>query len=98
MAIYSICLLLQLCKVKQKAIAFLFVYNLCYIQKRSRTKLKDIVYAKHPYFNGLSLRNTSKALSRFVKKSHTAIIDCWILKYTPKKLSYLIKKDCQTHN
>src|SRR3954451_4718807 len=62
-------------------------------QKRSRTKLKDIVYAMHPYFNGLSLRNTSKALSRFVKKSHTvAIRDCWIQKYKPKKLSYLIKK------
>ena len=66
-------------------------------QKRSRTKLKDIVYAMHPYFNGLSLRNTSKALSRFVKKSRTAIRDRWILKYTPKKLSYY-KKDCQTHN
>jgi hypothetical protein len=66
-------------------------------QKRSRTKLKDIVYAMHPYFNGLSLRNTSKTLSRFVKKSHAAIRDCWILKYKPKKLSYY-KKDCQTHN
>jgi hypothetical protein len=45
-------------------------------EKRNRTKLKDIVYALHLYFDGgLSLRNTSKALSRFVKKSHTAIID-----------------------
>ena len=61
-------------------------------QKRSRTKLKDIVYAIHPYFNGLSYRNTSKALLRFFKKSHTAIRDHWIQKYKPKKLSYLIKK------
>ncbi len=58
-------------------------------QKRNRTKLKNIVNALHPYFNGLSLRNTTKALSRFVKKSHTAIRDCWIQKYKPKKLSLL---------
>src|SRR3954467_9567867 len=62
-------------------------------QKRSRTKLKDIVYAMHLYFDGLSLRKTSKALSRFVKRSHTvAIRDCWIQKYKPKKLSYIRKK------
>jgi putative transposase len=60
-------------------------------QKRNRTKIKDIVYALHLYFNGLSLRNTSKAISRFVKRSHTAIRD-WIQKYKPKKLSYLRKK------
>ena len=53
---------------------------------RNRTKLNDIACALHLYFNGLSLRNTSKALSRFVKKSHTAIRDCWIQKYKPKKL------------
>ena len=62
------------------------IYN-----KRNRTKIKDIVYALHLYFDGLSLRNTSKALSRFVKRSHTAIRD-WIQKYKPKKLSYLRKK------
>src|SRR6185312_7430118 len=61
-------------------------------QKRNRTKQKDIVYAIHPYSNGLSYRNTSKALLRFVKKSHTAIRDRLIQKYKPKKLSYLIKK------
>jgi len=61
-------------------------------QKRNRTKLKNIVNVLHPYFNDLSLRNTTKALSRFVKKSHTAIRDCWIQKYKPKKLSFLIKK------
>jgi putative transposase len=57
-------------------------------QKRNRTNLKDIAYALHLYFLGLSLRNTSKALSRFVKRSHTAIRD-WIQKYKPaERLSY----------
>ena len=62
------------------------IYN-----KRNRTKIKDTVYALHLYFDGLSLRKTSKALSRFIKRSHTAIRD-WIQKYKPKKLSYLRKK------
>ena len=62
-------------------------------QKRNRTKIKDIVYTLHLYFGGLSLRNTSKALSRFVKRSHIgAIRNCWIQKYKPKKLSNLRKK------
>src|SRR6478609_10734023 len=56
-------------------------------QKRNRTKQKDIVYALHLYFNGLSLRNTSKALSRFVKRSHSAIRD-WIQKYKSKRLFF----------
>jgi transposase-like protein len=56
-------------------------------QKRNRTKLTDIVYALHLYFDGLSLRNTAKALSRFVKRSLTAIRD-WIQKYKPKRLFY----------
>jgi len=56
-------------------------------QKRNRTKQKDIVYALHLYFNGLSLRNTSKALSSFVKRSHSAIRD-WIQKYKPKRLFF----------
>jgi putative transposase len=56
-------------------------------QKRNRTNLKDIAYALHLYFLGLSLRNTSKALSRFVKRSHTAIRD-WIQKYKPERLSH----------
>ena len=51
-------------------------------QLRKRTKLEDIVYSLHLYFNGLSLRNTSKAISLFVQRSHTAIRD-WILKYKP---------------
>ncbi|HEY6535174.1 MAG TPA: hypothetical protein VIY08_05150 [Candidatus Nitrosocosmicus sp.] len=48
-------------------------------QIRKRTPLEDIVYSLHLYFLGLSLRNTSKAISRFFKKSHTAIRD-WIQK------------------
>jgi hypothetical protein len=51
--------------------------------KRNRAEQKDIAYALHLYlyFNGLSMRNTSKALSRFIKRSHSAIIDLWILKF-----------------
>ena len=56
-------------------------------QKRNRTKIKDIAYALHLYFDGLSLRNTSKALSRFVKRSHSTIRD-WIQKYKPKRLFF----------
>jgi putative transposase len=57
-------------------------------QLRKRTELEDIVYSLHLYFScGLSLRNTSKAISRFVQRSHTAIRD-WIQKYKPERLSY----------
>jgi transposase-like protein len=56
-------------------------------QKQNRTKQKDIAYALHLYFDSLSLRNTSKALSRFVKRSHSAIRD-WILKYKPERLIF----------
>jgi transposase-like protein len=58
--------------------------------RKSRTKPEDIVYAVHHlYFLSLSLiRNTSKALSRFVKRrSHTAI-RYWIQKYKPEGLFY----------
>ena len=54
---------------------------------RNRTDVKDIVYALHLYFNGHSLRNTSKALSKFVTRSHNAIRD-WIQKYNPRRLYY----------
>ena len=53
--------------------------------KKERTKPEDIVYSLHLYFSGLSLRNTSKALSRFVKRSHSAIRD-WIQRYKPERL------------
>jgi putative transposase len=57
-------------------------------QFRKRTKLEDIVYSLYLYFScGLSLRNTSKALSKFVHISHTAIRD-WFQKYRPKRLFY----------
>jgi putative transposase len=54
-------------------------------QIRKRTEPKDIVYSLHLYFNGLSLRNTSKAISRFVRRNRTAIRD-WIQKYNPERL------------
>src|SRR5215210_5883357 len=56
-------------------------------QLRKRTGFEDIVYSLHLYFSGLSLRNTSKALSRFVQRSHTAIRD-WIQKYQPERLFF----------
>ncbi len=56
-------------------------------QIRKRTEPKDILYSLHLYFSGLSLRNTSKAISRFVKRSHSAI-RYWIQKYKPERLSY----------
>src|SRR5215207_1446732 len=54
-------------------------------QIRKRTEPKDIAYSLYLYFLGLSLRNTSKAVSRFVKRSHTAVRD-WIQKYKPEIL------------
>ena len=45
-------------------------------QIRKRTEPEDIAYSLYLYFLCLSLRNTSKAVSRFVKRSHTAIRDC----------------------
>ncbi|HEY6535793.1 MAG TPA: hypothetical protein VIY08_08385 [Candidatus Nitrosocosmicus sp.] len=56
-------------------------------QIRKRTEPKGIVCSLYLYFSGLSLRNTSKAISIFVKRSHTAIRD-WIQKYRPERLSY----------
>ena len=60
-------------------------------QVRNRTRLEDIVYAINLYFDGLSLRKTSKALSRFVNRSHTAIRD-WIQKYKPQRLLSKLSK------
>ncbi len=53
--------------------------------------MEDIIYAIDLYSDGLSLRKVSKALSRFVKRSHTAISD-WIHKYQPKRLLSKTKK------
>ena len=57
---------------------------ICQISKR--TEPEDIAYSLYLYFLGLSLRNSSKAVSRFIKRSHTAIRD-WIQKYKPEMLS-----------
>src|SRR6478672_9971516 len=58
-------------------------------QVRKRTKPEDIVYSLQLYFSGLLLRNTSNALSRFVKRSHTiAVRDCWIQRYRPERLFF----------
>ena len=62
-----------------------------FYQTRNRTSTEDIVYAIHLYFLGLSLRNTSKAISRFVKRSHTAIKN-WIQRYQPEELLSKRKK------
>jgi putative transposase len=56
-------------------------------QIRKRTKPKYAVYPLHLYFSDLSLRNTSNALSRFVKRSHSAIRD-WIQRYKPERLLF----------
>ena len=55
-------------------------------QIRKRTEPEDIAYSLYLYFLGLSLRNTSKVVSRFVKRRHTAIRD-WIQRYKPEMLS-----------
>ncbi len=62
-----------------------------FCQTRNRTRSEDIVYAIHLYFHDLSLSNTSKPLSRFVKRSHTAIRD-WIQRYKPEELLSKRKK------
>src|SRR6478735_9673362 len=56
-------------------------------QTRNRTEQKDIAYALYLYFDGLSLRNTSKALSRFVKRSHSTKRE-WIQRYKPERLFF----------
>jgi transposase-like protein len=67
-------------------------------QKRIRTKQKDMAYVSYLYFNGLSLRNTAKAIQRFVYRSHSAIRD-WIQKYKPIKRSIFNKsKYCRIYN
>ena len=80
-------------KVKQKAIAFLLVYNLWYSKQEEieQTRGYSIFFYIYIYFNGLSsLRNTAaKALSWFVKRrSHSAIRVGWVLEYTPERLLF----------
>jgi len=73
--IYAFSVPERLCKVKEKAIGFFLVFLYVIYQIKNRTEPKEMVYALHLYFNGLSLRNTSKALSKFVTRSHTAVKD-----------------------
>jgi len=54
--------------------------------KRNTTPSKYIGYGLYLYFLGLSYRNTSKALSQFIKRSHVAIWK-WIQSYKPKKIA-----------
>jgi hypothetical protein len=57
------------------------------MEKRNRTSAKDIGYALYSYFLGLSYRNTSKALSRFIRRSHVFIWK-WIQHYKPERISF----------
>jgi len=52
--------------------------------KRNRTPSKYVGYGLYLYSLGLSYRNTSKALFRFVR-SHASIWK-WIQKYRPKRI------------
>jgi hypothetical protein len=76
-----------LCRAKEKALTLYCLLNIIN-QIRKRTEPKDIVYSLHLHFSSLSLRNTSKAISRFVQKSHNSAIRDWIQKYKPERLSY----------
>ena len=53
---------------------------------RQRTKPKDVAYSLYLYFLGLSYRNTAKALSRFVHRSHVSIWKWIQKKNNPKKI------------
>ncbi len=65
-----------------KDVLSLFVMHI----KRNRTPLKYIGYGLYFSFLGLSYRNTSKALARFVRRSHVAFWK-WIQTYKPKKIA-----------
>lgn len=53
--------------------------------KRNRTSAKYVCYGLYLYFLGLSFRNTSKALSPFVERSHVSISK-WLQHYNPQKI------------
>jgi putative transposase len=59
--------------------------------KRNRTSVKDIGYALYLYFLGLSYRNTSKALSRFIRRSHVSVWK-WVQHYKPERISFKRRK------
>ncbi len=54
--------------------------------KRNRTHSKYIDYGLYLYFLGLSYRNTSKAVSQFVKRCHVAVWK-WIQRYKPENIA-----------
>ncbi len=56
-----------------------------HIFKRNRTSAKYVCYGLYLYFLGLSFRNTSKALSPFVERSHVSIWK-WLQHYNPQKI------------
>jgi hypothetical protein len=59
-------------------------------KKEDKTKRYSFFFTPF-YFSSssLSLRNTSKALSRFIKRSNTvAIRGCWIQRYKPERLFF----------
>ena len=61
-----------------------------HIFKRNRTSAKYVCYGLYLYFLGLSFRNTSKALSPFVERSHVSIWK-WLQHYNSQK-KYTVKE------
>jgi putative transposase len=61
------------------------------LSNKEENKIRRYNLCHSPLFSGLSLRNTSKALSRFVNRSHTAIRD-WIQRYKPEEILTKRKK------
>jgi putative transposase len=59
--------------------------------RRNRTSSDNIYYGLYLYFLGLSYRNTAKALSRFIERSHVAIWK-WIQLYKPERTFYKRRK------
>ena len=66
----------------------LILYVIPY-KKENKTKRYSLFFTPFYFSSSLSLRNTSNALSRFVKRSHTiAVRDCWIQRYRPERLFF----------
>jgi hypothetical protein len=55
-------------------------------KKENNTGRYSLFFTSY-YFSGLLLWNASKALSKFIDRSHTAIRD-WIQRYKPEKLLF----------
>lgn len=87
---YLLAIYLRLGTVNEKTIAFYNIYNLCFSSNKEN-KIRRLTMRFIFIFIGLSLRNTSKALSKFVKRSYTAIRG-WIQRYQPEKILSKRKK------